>query len=462
MFAGASGDGTLSRVSVSGGDSIAITRLDPSLGEHSHLWPSFLPDGRHFLYIVWSNAREKSTGAIYVGSLDPNEPRTRLMDTESMALYAPPGYLLFSANMTLMARPFDASHLRFTGDPVVVADNVAAVGTGMMPVDVSDTGTLIYRSRNPQRQPFAWKDRAGSIAGTPCAIPLTNKTGWRLSPDGKRVAVFSESTVDLWLCDLERDQSLQFTKDPYFDREPIWSPDGSRIVYQSFRSASNADSGLYEKAANGASADRVLLPAEAGTNVQPLDWSGDGNWILFSKQKGREGETREARNRDVWMLPLNGDRIPRPYLASAFDEPQAAFSPDGRFVAYSTNEVSGDYEVVVQPFPDPSGGKWRISTDGGCCARWKRDGSELYYVDNQNRVRVVPVRTAPSFDAGRPASLDVTLAAADGLRGSLRYDVAADGQRFLVDGAGLKPSDEDTRSAITVVLNWASTFTVKR
>ena len=222
-------------------------------------------------------------------------------------------------------------------------------------------------------------------------------------------------------------------------------------MYQSFRSAANVDSGLYEKAASGASPDRVLLKAEAGVNMRPLDWSADGNWILYSRQTGREADA--SANRDLWLLPTTADRRPRPYVASEFDEPQAVFSPDGRFIAYTTKEVSGDYEVVVQPFPDPARGKWKISRDGGCCPRWKRDGAELYYANTQNRIVAVPVRTAPAFEAGRPVPLDVFVGATS-LRGALLYDVAPDG-RFLLEGTGLGGRDnEEQRSAITVVLDW--------
>jgi eukaryotic-like serine/threonine-protein kinase len=455
---------TIARVSASGGEPVDVTKLDASKAELAHMWPSFLPDGRHFLFLAWS-VGPPSHATLYVGSIDPAAPRTRLMNAESAAFFAPPGYLLFTSGDTLMARPFDARRLQFAGDAVAVADDVAHTPPGYLGADASSDGTLIFRQGAQRRRPpMVWKDRDGTLLGSGCAaVPDGLRGGWRLSADGRRLATFSTSTIDLFLCDIDRDQSVRFTNDPYWDRSPVWSPNGSRIAYQSFRGRANSDSTIYEKAANGATPERSLLPPEPGTLIAPLDWSFDGRFIVFSKERPLSGTAARAGtvNRDLWILPMSGAEAPHPYLATPFDEADAALSADGRYLAYTTNEVGAGYEVVVQTFPDPTRGKWKVSTDGGCCPRWKRDGTELFYVNADQRLVVVPVTSGAAFEPGRGVATNLAVENAFPARdrsGTSRYDVTADGKKFLVEGQVPARPDNDETVPIVVLLNWTATL----
>jgi serine/threonine protein kinase/Tol biopolymer transport system component len=461
VFGGAS---TLKKVSASGADVTEVTTLDESLHERYHMWPNFLPDGRHFTYLAWTVGSADDTHAtLYLGSIDPAEARIRLTESDSEALYAPPGYLLFGKGHALVARPFDAERLRFTGDPVTIVDNVAMTNTGRLGVGVSEDGTLVYRS--PVAAPgtsFNWFDRSGGPPATSCKIAVggaVNKA--RLSRDGRHVAAFSEGDVDIWLCDLERQLPTRLTNDAYFDREPVWSPDGAAVAFQSFRSPGNRESAIYQKAANGLTPETLLLAAEPNTNLVPLDWSADNKWLVYSKQAGAPAADSPDTNRDIWVLPLSGDRIPRKYADSPFDETQAAISPDSRFLAYASNEVGRTHEVIVGTFPDPSKGIWKISANGGCCPRWKQDGTELFYMDGNRHLVAVPIATTPTFAMGRSITLDIVINAgatlARGAAGSYGYDVSPDGRRFLIpQRESRRVQDEDSGLPINVILNWTS------
>jgi serine/threonine protein kinase/Tol biopolymer transport system component len=469
VFPAASDTGTLRTVSASGGVPADVTRLDASSGERYHMWPSFLPDGRHFLYLAWTiGSGSQDHATLYVGSIDSQEARVKLMDTVSMAIYAAPGYLLYASpsRSALVARPFDAARLQFTGEAVTINDGVAPSGPGRLPIDVSDDGTLIFRRNASQVRggggalPLTITNRNGAIVRSVCGDTQAVKNGWRLSPDGRRLAVFSDGNSDIWLCDLERDASLRFANDGFFHDGAVWAPDASRVVYGTIRGSGNRDSGLFIKSASGATAEQPLVPVESRTLMVPLDWSLDGRWLVFSKEPPRaDNSASTSINRDLWIQPMEGTAPARPYLSTKFDETQAAVSPDARFLAYASNELGKDYDVVVQTFPDPALGKWKVSTGGGCCPRWKGDGTELYYVDNQHRIVAVGVKTTSSaFEAGVPAPLGVSIPSSrldPGTLGSLRYDVTRDGQQFVVP-----PTAAGTNGAqavpITVLLNWTA------
>ena len=314
--------GTIRKVSANGGDAVEVTARDVSLGERTHMWPSFLPDGRHFLYLAWSTgtAESQERGRVYVGSVDPTEPRRHVMDGASMAIYAPPGYLLFATGEALMARPFDATTFQFTGDSVTVSDAVQLTNTGRIGADVSDDGTLIYRRQEPQPALFAWQDRSGTILGaTKCPVSTGGPAGsWRLAPNGNSVAVFGSSDPDIWLCDLTRNQTVRLSNDPFADLWPVWSPDSSRVAFQSVRTPANRDSALYEKQANGATPERLLVAAEPGIHVFPHDWSLDGNWIVFGRSTPPASDTATSPNRDLWLLPMTGSPQAACISADAF------------------------------------------------------------------------------------------------------------------------------------------------
>jgi len=428
----------LYRVSSAGGEATLATALDTSRLETSHRWPYFLPDGRHFLYLVRSSKQEHQ--GIYVGSLDTQEAK-RLAPADLSMAYAPPGYLLFVREGILLAQPFDAGGLEFTGEAYPVAAHVwFDAGFSYGAFSVSENGVLAYDpSGRSQASQIAWFDRAGKSLGSvgPPGVFLQPK----LSPDNKRVAVqyndHQTGTYDILLFDLSRGATSRFTFDPSNDQYPVWSPDGSRIVFASDRSG-HFD--LYQKPSSGAGQEEVLL--KSSSNAFPTDWSKDGRFIVYQSP---DPKTKQ----DVWILPLSADRKPFPFLQSEFNEIQAQLSPDGRWMAYVSDE-SGNYEVYVRSFPTPSG-KWPVSTHGGGLPLWRRDGKELFYIAADLKLMAVEVKEGATFEPGAPKALFGTRFVSN-LTGAHRYDVSADGQRFLMSTR----VEETASTPITVVLNWTA------
>ena len=444
--------GGLWRVPADGGTPAPVTTLDTSRQEIFHTWPQFLPDGRHFIYIARSNQPENS--AIYAGSLDSKD-RKRLVGSSFSAAYAPSpnaekGHLLFLREAALMAQPFDAGRLDLSGEAFPVAEQVGAVLSQAF-FSVSGSGAVAYRKGVSGRSThLLWFDRDGKSLGEVGPPGAFNDVA--LSPDGKRVAVsrfdLLSNNADIWLLDLARNgAATRFTFDPGIERDPVWSPDGTRLAFSSTRGGLP---NVYQKSGTGAGSEEPLL--QPGVSQRPKDWSRDGRFLLYVRDDPKTGA-------DLWVLPLAGDRKPFPYLQTQFFESQGQFSPDGRFVAYISNE-SGRIEVFVQPFP-ASGGKWQISAGGGSQPRWRGDGKELFYLSADRRIMAVDVGTTSQFEARIPKALFQTRIVGSGLGLGLgetayifRYSVTADGKRFLINseqaetGAASQP--------ITVVLNWAA------
>jgi serine/threonine protein kinase len=370
-------DDALYRVSAAGGIPTALTALDQAHGEISHKYPQFLPDGKHFLYLAQNAKTEDSS--IYVRALDSSENRF-ILKTRAEAAYVPDGYLLFLRDRTLMAQPFDASKLQLTGEPIRVAEEVGLdIIRGFANFSVSDNGMLTYMSGGTDGQPFLF-DRDGKSLGA--LGPTGNYSNIYLSPDEKRVAAsitdLQSGARDVWLLDIARNAPTRFTFDPAEDSIPIWSPDGSLIAFVSDREGTG---NLYEKAANGASNEKLLL--KTNERKFPHDWSRDGKFIAYSNQS-------ESTNIDLWVLPMTGDKKPVPFLNSTFNEDQAKFSPDGHFIAYSSDE-SGRYEVYLETFP-VRGGKRMISRDGGAQPRWRRDGKEIFFIAPDRKLMAADVK----------------------------------------------------------------------
>ncbi|MFN2480058.1 MAG: protein kinase, partial [Pyrinomonadaceae bacterium] len=378
--------GPLYRVSASGGEPTPVMPLDQSRLESSHRWPQFLPDGRHFLYFVRSGQIESR--GVYVGSLDSKETK-RLIPTALNATYAPPGLLLFMREETLMAQKFDAEKLELAGEPFPVAEHVAYnIGLGRGAFSVSENGVLAFRSGSGDRDRLLWFDRGGKQIGT-LGAPGIYFTLW-LSPDERQAAVESTDprmgTPDIWLFDLARGIPSRFTTDPAGDTSPLWSPDGSRVVFSSSREGVRH---LYQKIASGGGQEELLF--KSSEEKVPDDWSSDGQLILY--------QTLNPKTKwDLWVLPMSGDRQPAPFLRTEFNEVQAQFSRDGKWVAY-TSDVSGAPEVYVQTFP-ASGGRWRVSTGGGSQPRWRRDGRELFYIAPDRKLMAVSIKPGAAFEAG--------------------------------------------------------------
>lgn len=423
--------GILYRVSAAGGQATPITALDESHQEIAHRWPRFLPDGRHFLYSVTS--REESNNAVYIGSLGSNE-RTRLMAGNSTVIYAEPGYLLYQRAGTLFAQPFDAKKLIVTGEPVQIADKIPYGATGQGSFDASQTGVLIFREgAAAATHQLVWLDRTGKnlkIAGEPASYGTFN-----LSPDGKQIA-FDRTDLgneDLWLMEWERGVSTRFTFNPTSDFGPVWSPDGLRIAFNSNRTGSES---IFEKKSSGTADETLLLDLPNNEHVK--DWSSDGRYIAFTS------------NTDLHVLPLFGDRKPLRIVQSPSQQDEPRFSPDGKWLAYNSNE-SGTWQVYVVSFPGADQ-KRQISVNGGVQPRWRRDVKELYYLDLDGKMIAVDITTGSRIEPGIPRVLFDTNSAPT--PNNAEYAVTPDGQRFLVR----QPVAETAPTPITVVVNWTASL----
>ncbi len=437
----------LMEVPAAGGEPKPVTQMDASRQEISHRWPQFLPDGRHFLYFIHSGQPERQ--GIYLGSLDSKEmgakEKTRLLATDSSAAYAGPGYLLFVRERALMAQRFDTGKLELSGEAFPVAEPVGVgAGTRRARFSVSESGVLVYDSIGGGNQ-LVWLDRSGKPLET--LGPPGLYWSVDLSPDGRRVAASrtdpQTGSIDIWLFDLARNSSSRFTFHPANEGTSVWSPDGRRIAFFSSR---DGPLNLYQKPASGAGEEELLLKTNA--NKYPTDWSRDGRFLLYT---GFDPKTRA----DLWVLPLsaepkNAERKPMLFLRTEFVERNGRFSPDGKWVAYESDE-SGRFEIYVRAFSPGqpgSGGKWPVSTGGGVEHCWRRDGKELFYLAPDRKLMAVQVKAGAGFQAGIPRPLFQTRVAGFSFLG--RYAVTADGQRFLIsseaEGAAGEPA--------TVILNW--------
>jgi Tol biopolymer transport system component/tRNA A-37 threonylcarbamoyl transferase component Bud32 len=424
------------RVSDKGGEAVPATVVDSSRDVVADLWPHFLPDGRRFLYLAsHPTAPGHGPRELRVGSLESPVSRavTRL---DSMAEYASPGYLLYVRDGTVFAQPFDEANARLTGEPLLVAENVHYFfGPGHASFSVSQTGVLAFQSAAPLSR-LVWLDRAGKeigTLGTPAVL-----TGFRISPDGGRAAVAIEDrrigTSDVWVFELARGISTRLHSDPVDEKHPVWSADGSKVVYRSDR---KGPPDIYEITPGAPGSEREVL---ALPGVQdPEDVSRDGRFLMYLN------DTQMAAS-DVWLLPLFGDRKPVPWLKTRFAVTSPRFSPDGRWIAYESDE-SGDPEVYVAR-TEGAGEKQRLSTAGGRLPRWRRDGKELDYVTPDGFLMAVPISFGTRLEAGTPVQLFHAEAVIE------NYDVTPDGSRFLVS----TPSEKVRESPIRVIVNWPATL----
>ena len=431
----------LFRVSAAGSEAVAATKL--AAGQISHRSPQFLPDGRQFLFFGGGTADVAGT---YVGSLDTPDVK-RLTTGGTPVAYAEPGWLLMMRDRTLVAQRFDPVRGALVGDPVSVAEPVGSEAYVFFPkglFSASQTALLAYRSTAASATQLTWFDRSGARLGTLGARDENDLLDPALSPDGHRVAVRRtvDGNTDIWLIDDTR--TTRFTFDPSLEQAPIWSPDGTRIVFSSNR---KGPLDLYQKRSNGAGTEEPLL--ETALAKGPSAWSPDGRFLLYQSQELKTGL-------DIWVLPMDGRRKPFAFVQSSFIERYGQFSPDGHWVAYQSDE-SGHYDVFVRPFTGSDGAanpgtQWQVSTTGGISPRWRRDGKELYYIAPDGTLMAVPITiTGTTFEAGPPTALFQTRIAYGGTSPPgvrAEYDVAPDG-RFLINSLA-----EETTSPIVVVQNW--------
>jgi serine/threonine protein kinase len=436
--------GPLYRISANGGESAPATRLDPR--QTSHRFPRFLPDGRHFLVYV---AGDPSMAGEYVASLDELEPR-RLMPADAAAIVAP-GYLLFGRGETLVAQPFDAKRRELAGEPFQVADQVAFEYLGQGAVgawSASESGVLAYRTRTQSgNRKLIWFDRSGRALEQPGDVGSPTIANPELSPGGRLVA-FNQMTSgnnDVWVLDVERGVQRRLTFNEGLDHSPLWSPDGSRLVFWSNR---NGVRGLYQEDASGSGGGETIY--EKLEPFLPTDWSPDGRFVLCRELNAQTGY-------NLWIVPLppKAGETPILFANSGFQEREGKFSPDGRWVAYQSDE-SGRDEVYLQAFPGP-GGKFQVSTEGGAQPRFRADGRELFYVDLDQKLMAVALSfpeggETPSL--GTPVALFQTRIAGGPILapGPLRhqYAVTKDGQRFLINTV----TEEAMSSPIHLIIHW--------
>ena len=428
----------LYRVPSSGGTPVQVTKPEVSQFQVSNRWPVFLPDGRHFIYLACNFSGRLDKNWIFVGSLDSDERRP-IVNASTNAVYTDPGYLLYWRDDALVAQRFDLHTYSLAGEPRIVSDAVQYFPQTNFAVFDAAGGTVVEQTRagrDANKSQLTWFDRHGKPLGL--VGPPESVSNPMLSPDGKRVAVDQTDTdgrhVNVWIHDLTSDRSARLGFGPWLEQVTIWSPDGKQLIYTANEKLFFS---LYLKNADGSGSAQSFM--DFGTPQQgPWDWSRDGKYLLVRKE------------RELWYVTMP-DRQARPLLQSQWLIRNAQFSPDGKFVAYSSSET-GTWEVYVSPFPG-FGSKWQVSRGGGEQPRWRRDGNELFYLAPDGKLMAVGVKTGAGFESGTPAALFLThprqpLSAMD----FFSYDVTADGQRFLVN----TKLDTSNSAPLSVILNWSA------
>jgi Tol biopolymer transport system component len=449
--------GPLNRISEAGGVATEITNVEISHGEIGHGLPSLLPDGKHFLYFIRGSPEVEG---VYAGSLDakPGEqPRKQILASLLAASYAN-GYLFFMRDNTLMAQAFDPRALELQGEPVSLAENVdTLLNSGVF--SVSPSGVLAYHSvTHSGGSQFTWFDRQGRESGV--LGDRTSDTGPVLSPDGTRVAVRDSDayhSADLWILDIKRrGMRTRVTTRQGIIRPAVWSADGTHVIFAAGNKADGnvASNVIYEKASTGAVDEKELF-RDTKQNMVPTSWSRDGRFLLYHTGA-------QTHSDDLWVLPLEGDRKPVQLLATKSNERSASFSPDGRWIAYKSDET-GRWEIYVRPFvaSGPSGApslgerRWQISKDGAAHLRtdlaagfpsWRADGKEILFGGPNGAVMAVDVNT--SGGAHQPFGVPKKLFTMQPNAGP--WAVTSDGKKFLAPVAHAT----DGPTPITVVLNW--------
>ncbi len=425
------------RVPAAGGEAVAVTVLDSTMGDYTHRWTHFLPNGRDFLFF----ARTQGDGggekdAICVASLD-KPGFQRIISSKSNPIYAE-GQVLFVRDGVLMAQPFDTGQLELTDDPVPVSEGVAYVrGWSHGVFSASNNGRLVFREgqvhSGSQLTIFDIEGEVLEVVGE-----QETQMSFSVSHDNTRVAVTildqTTTNLDIWIRDLDRGIRNRLTFDSGLDLSPVWSPDDSLIAYTSKR---EENPGIYIKAANGAGKERLIWPAKHDIFV--TDWSSDGRFIACTWMT--------PQGPDIMIIPLDEDSEPFPFMQTInFGEWGPAFSPDGRWLAFCSDE-STEEEVYVAPFPGP-GGKWQVSQDQGDRPNWAADGRTIFYLDNEDRISSAAVEVNGSaLKIGRIQ----TLFAVNGQRPGNVFSLMDGGQRIMVNQA---PTGGDD-SMVVLVQNWS-------
>ena len=439
------GPAPLYRVSSSGGVAAAMGALQP--GEGGRQFPVFLPDQHHFLYNVAGN----TGGSVWVGSIDGNETK-QILQADTGAVYdARMGLLLFGRQGTLMAQSFDPKTFALAGEAFPVAEHLESANVpGVVAFSISDTGVLVYGVGTAATAglELTWLDRRGQKTGT--VGPIANYRGIDLSPDGTRLATHRHDGDggDIWITDLATNASsrLTFNADDH-NASPAWSPDGKRIAFASHRAGKF---GLYVKNADNTGDEMRLFDDEfivGAMGPQPSAWTVDGRAVLFSMMKS------PATGTDVWLASVSADHRLTPLLTERFYERFGQFSPDGKWIAYQSNET-GSSDIYIRP-ASGTGGKWSVSTSGGTAPRWRADGRELFYTTVGNLYAVDVVAEGTTLRLGTPKLLFQVNMGNQTHDDAFPYVVRKDGQAFLVQQMA-SASGTANQTSIVVALNWAA------
>ena len=438
VFSGSTLSG-LMRVSSGGGEATPLTKLQG--GETSHRWAYFLPDGKHLVYFAHGNISADS--AVYVTSLDQPDQRKLLLHNETSAAYAPPGYLMWVRDGTLLVQKFNPRTQEFAGEATPLVEHVAVnTSTWRGLFTASENGVLLYQGGAASGgSQLIWYDRTGK-AGEPVLPEAAIYLNPQLSPDGKRLAVTIENdkgNYDIWVVDLERKTKSRITFDEKGANRPVWSADGKSIFYAGDWITIRR---IVRRAADGTGQPEEIL-GEAGVSDVPFSASSDGRYLAYNHTDGK-GTTKS----DVYAVPLVGERKPFPIMATPFVEVVPMIAPNGKWVAYMSDE-SGKYEVYIRPFPSGEG-KWQVSNGGGQLPRWRRDGKELIYMTNDQELTSVEVSESGNgvvLGIAKPLFKINPVSGPDG-----PYTMTPDAQRFVVN----RVNGENGAQPLTLVTNWTA------
>ncbi len=437
-----SGGNPLMRIAATGGAARAVTPF--KTGQIAQGSPFFLPDGHHFLFSVFGTS---DAVGIYLGDL-AGGAATRLTNAPTGSVYLPTGWMLWVTGGALVAQRLDVGKAALTGAPVTLATGLP--GEPGIHESVSATGLVAYRVGAAGQTQLTWFDRSGAVRGS-VGAPDDALYAPSVAPDGRRVVVARNTArgANLWLLDGARVSRLTFGASDDF--EPAWSPDGTRIVFTSNRSGAMD---LYQTLVNGAVGDAQPLLSSGQVKIPgvPTSWSPDGRFLLYDSGTPQTGD-------DLWVVPMVGAHTPSVFLKTPFDETDGVFSPDGRWVAYQSNE-SGRFEIYVRPFHPPGANdsdaasaavQWQVSTAGGVEPAWQPGGTEIDYIDPSGAMMAAPITAGgTTFAAGTPVKLFQTriLGGGENSTGEREYDVASDG-RFLINAVS-----ESAAAPITLIQNW--------
>jgi Tol biopolymer transport system component len=433
LFSPNRGNGGIYRIAANGGAPAPVTRPPESAADR---FPQPLPDGRHLI------VSRRGTDESGVYAADPNGDVRKLADG-TRAVYLSSGHLLIVRQRQLLVQAFDATRLAVSGQPSVVADQVLADAGGA--VSASASGVVLYRTGDAGQRQFIWVNRTGTEVQR-IGEPVLTQSNPSLSPDGRSVILQRtvSNNTDVWQLDLERGVFVRITSHTAVDALPVWSPDGRRIAFTSTRGNTTGSDIFQKVVGDGPETEKLLFSSPHLKAVS--DWSPDGQTLLY-----RDTDPR-SNTADIWALPLSAPKQPFPVVQTMFDERDAQFAPDGRWIAYQSDET-GESEIYVRPFPGP-GRSWPVSSSGGAQVRWRADGKELFYLALDGTLMAVKIRLASvqeSVEIGAPTRLFVThIGGPLGNVARQQYVVAPRGDQFLLNTF----IDNPARPPITMLVNW--------